>query len=118
MGALNFIRSFFGGNPREVVKLGKGGAGAVNPPTSYPPSNQRELDDLVDYLDTKGHDVPKFCRSTLKMITRKRGATISEIVVKTGKSKGTIYQEIALIKKSGIKIVRAYEKPAYRFRVG
>jgi hypothetical protein len=52
------------------------------------------------------------------MISRKKGATISEIVMTTGKSKGTIYQEIALIKKSGVKIVRAYEKPAYRFRVG
>lgn len=118
MGALNFLRSFFGGNPREVVKLGKGGAEAVNPPTSYPPSNQKELDKLVDYLDTKGHDVPKFCRPTLKMITHKRGATISEIVAKTGKTKGTIYQEIALLKKSGIKIVRTYERPVYRFRVG
>jgi len=104
MGALNFIRSFLGGSPREVVKLGKGGAEAVNPPTivSLPKTVQ----------------VPKFCRSTLLMISRKKGATISEIVKKTGKTKGTIYQEIALIKKSGIKIVRAYEKPVYRFRVG
>ena len=104
MGALNFIRSFLGGSPREVVKLGKGGAGAVNPPTivSLPKTVQ----------------VPKFCRSTFLMISRKKGATISEIVEKTGKTKGTIYQEIAQIKKSGIKIVRAYEKPVYRFRVG
>ena len=72
------------------------------------------MDKLVDYLDTKGHDVPKFCRSTLKMISRNKGATISEIVKKTGKTKGTIYQEIALLKKSGVKIVRAYEKPVYR----
>ena len=104
MGALNFIRSFFGGNPREVVKLGKGGAGAVNPPTIV------KLPDAVQ--------IPKFCRSTFLMISRKQGATVAEIVKKTGKTKGTIYQEIALIKKSGVKIVRAYEKPAYRFKVG
>ena len=104
MGALNFIRSVFGGNPREVVKLGKGGAGAVNPPT------------IVKLPDTV--QVPKFCRATFLMIARKKGATVSEIVKRTGKTKGTIYQEIALIKKSGIKIVRAYEKPVYRFRVG
>ena len=104
MGALNFIRSFLGGSPREVVKLGKGGAGAVNPPT------------IVSLPETV--QMPKFCRATFLMITRKKGATISEIVQKTGKSKGTIYQEIAMIKKSGVKIVRAYEKPAYRFRVG
>lgn len=104
MGALNFIRSFLGGSPREVVKLGKGGAGAVNPPT------------IVKLPETV--QMPKFCRATFLMIARKKGATISEIVQKTGKSKGTIYQEIAMIKKSGIKIIRAYEKPAYRFRVG
>jgi hypothetical protein len=104
MGALNFIRSFFGGNPREVVKLGKGGAGAVNPPT------------IVKLPET--FQMPKFCRATFLMIARKKGATVSEIAEKTGKTKGTIYQEIALIKKSGIEIVRAYEKPAYRFRVG
>jgi len=104
MGALNFIRSFLGGSPREVVKLGKGGAEAVNPPTIVKLPNDTQI--------------PKFCRSTFLMISRKRGATVSEIVKKTGKSKGTIYQEIALIKKSGIEIVRAYEKPAYRFRVG
>ena len=104
MGALNFIRSFLGGSPREVVKLGKGGAGAVNPPT------------IVKLPETV--QMPKFCRVTFLMIARKKGATISEIVQKTGKSKGTIYQEIAMIKKSGVKIVRAYEKPAYRFRVG
>ena len=104
MGALSFIRSVFGGNPREVVKLGKGGAGAVNPPTIV------KLPDAIQ--------VPKFCRATFLMIARKKGATVSEIVKKTGKTKGTIYQEIALIKKSGIKIVRAYEKPVYRFRVG
>jgi len=104
MGALKFIRSFLGGSPREVVKLGKGGAGAVNPPTIV------KLPDPIK--------MPKFCRSTFLMISRKKGATISEIVEKTGKTKGTIYQEIAQIKKSGIKIVRAYEKPAYRFRVG
>ena len=104
MGALNFIRSFLGGSPREVVKLGKGGAEAVNPPT------------IVSLPETV--QMPKFCRTTFLMIARKEGATISEIVQKTGKSKGTIYQEIAMIKKSGIKIVRAYEKPAYRFRVG
>ena len=104
MGALGFFRSFFGGNPREVVKLGKGGAGAVNPPT------------IVKLPETV--QMPKFCRETFLMISRKKGATISEIVMMTGKSKGTIYQEIALIKKSGVKIVRAYEKPAYRFRVG
>ena len=118
MGALNFIRSIFGGNPPRSSNSVQGGTGAVNPPTSYPPSSQRELDKLVDYIDTKGYDVPRFCRSTLKMIARKKGATIAEIVKKTGKSKNTIYQEVALIKKSGVKIVRAYEKPAYRFRVG
>jgi hypothetical protein len=104
MGAISFLRSFLGGNPPEVVKLGKGGAGAVNPPTIV------KLSDDVQ--------VPKFCRSTFLMIARKKGATVSEIMEKTGKTKGTIYQEIALIKKSGVKIVRAYEKPAYRFRVG
>lgn len=104
MGAVGFFRSFFGGNPREVVKLGKGGAEAVNPPTIV------KLPDDVQ--------LPKFCRSTFLMISRKKGATVSEIIKKTGKTKGTIYQEIALIKKSGVKIVRAYEKPVYRFRVG
>ena len=104
MGALNFIKSIFGGNPREVVKLGKGGAGAVNPPT------------IVKLPETV--QMPKFCRATFLMISRKKGATISEIVMMTGKSKGTIYQEIALIKKSCVNIFRAYEKPAYRFRVG
>ena len=104
MGAIGFLRSFFGGNPREVVKPGKGDAGAVNPPT---------IVNLTDDLQ-----VPKFCRSTFLMIARKKGATVSEIMKKTGKTKGTIYQEIALIKKSGVKIVRAYEKPVYRFRVG
>lgn len=105
MGAIGFLRSFFGGNPpEEVVKLGKGGAEAVNPPT------------IVNLSDNV--QVPKFCRSTFLMIARKKGATVSEIMKKTGKTKGTIYQEIALIKKSGVKIVRAYEKPVYRFRVG
>lgn len=97
MGALGFLRSFFGGNPpEEVVKLGKGDTGAVKSPTS---------------------NMPKFCRESFLMISRKKGATVDEIVKKTGKSKGTVYQEIAMIKKSGIKIVRAYEKPVYRFRV-
>ena len=96
MGALGFLRSFFGGNPPEVVKLGKGDTGAVKSPT---------------------YNIPKFCRESFLMISRQRGATVGEIVKKTGKSKGTIYQEIALIKKSGVKIVRAYEKPVYRFRV-
>ena len=97
MGALGFLRSFFGGNPPEVVKLGKGDTGAVKSPT---------------------HHIPKFCWQSFLMISRKKGATINEIVEKTGKSKGTIYQEIALIKKGGYKIVRTYEKPVYRFRVG
>ena len=97
MGALGFLRSFFGGNPPEVVKLGKGDTGAVKSPTYH---------------------MPKFCRESFLMISRKKGATVDEIVKKTGKSKGTIYQEIALIKKGGYKIVRTYEKPVYRFRVG
>lgn len=97
MGALGFLRSFFGGNPPAVVKLGKGDTGAVKSPT---------------------YKIPKFCRESFLMISRQRGATVDEIVKKTGKSKGTIYQEIALIKKGGVKIVRAYEKPVYRFRVG
>ena len=96
MGALNFIRSFFGGNPREVVKLGKGDTGAVKSPTYY---------------------IPKFCWQSFLMISHPDGATVNEIVKKTGKSKGTIYQEIALIKKGGHKIVRTYEKPVYRFRM-
>ena len=104
MGALNFIRSFLGGSPREVVKLGKGGAEAVNPPT------------IVKLPKTVR--MPKFCHTTFLMISRKEGTTIAEIVKETGKTKGTIYQEISLIKKSGIKIVRSYEKPIYRFRVG
>jgi hypothetical protein len=121
MGALSFIRSFLGGNPREVVKLGKGGAGAVNPPTTPVRSHwkmtyQKDADEKK--LVSKELVVPKFCRSTFLMIARKKGATVSEIMKKTGKTKGTVYQEIALIKKSGVKIVRAYEKPVYRFRVG
>ena len=104
MGALNFIRSIFGGNPPRSSNSVQGGTGAVNPPT------------IVKLPETV--QMPKFCRATFLMISRKKGATISEIVMMTGKSKGTIYQEIALIKKSGVKIVRAYEKPAYRFRVG
>ena len=124
MGALNFLRSFFGGNPREVVKLGKGGAGAVNPPTnpafskSHWKATYKKDEAGKMELVSKELVVPKFCRETFLMISRKRGATISEIVKKTGKTKGTIYQEIALLKKSGVKIVRAYEKPVYRFRVG
>jgi len=102
MGALNFIRSFFGGNPREVVKLGKGGAGAVNPPT---------------IAESPSHYIPTFCWKSFLMISHPDGATVNEIVKKTGKSKGTIYQEIALIKKGGYKIVRTYEKPVYRFRI-
>lgn len=105
MGALNFIRSFFGGNPpEEVVKLGKGDAEAVKSPTT------EKLPDSIL--------VPKFCRETFLMIYRKKGATVAEIMNKTGKTRGTIYQEIALIKKCGIEIVRTYEKPAYRFRIG
>ena len=40
MGALGFLRSFFGGNPPAVVKLGKGDTGAVKSPilTTYPSS--------------------------------------------------------------------------------
>ena len=104
MGALKFIRSFLGGSPLEVAKLGKGGAGAVNPPT------------IVKLPDTV--EMPKFCRETFLMISRQKGATVPEIIERTGKTKGTIYQEISLIRKSGIKIVRAYEKPFYRFQVG
>jgi len=95
---------YFGGNHQRSLNSVQGGTGAVNPPTIVKLPNDTQI--------------PKFCRSTFLMISRKRGATVSEIVKKTGKSKGTIYQEIAMIKKSGIKIVRAYEKPAYRFRVG
>ncbi len=96
MGALNLIKKFFGGNPPEVVKLGKGDTGAVKSPTYY---------------------IPKFCRQSFLMISSQQGATVNEIVKKTGKSKGTIYQEIAMIKKGGYKIVRTYEKAVYRFRV-
>lgn len=121
MGAIGFLRSFFGGNPREVVKPGKGDAGAVKSPTTPVRSHwkmtyQKDADEMK--LVSKELVVPKFCRSTFLMIARKKGATVSEIMKKTGKTRGTIYQEIALIKKSGIKIVRAYEKPVYRFRVG
>ncbi len=81
MGALNFIRSVFGGNPREVVKLGKGGAGAVNPPT------------IVKLPDTV--QVPKFCRATFLMIARKKGATVSEIMDKTGKQRHDLSRDRA-----------------------
>ena len=117
MGALSFIRSFFGGNPREVVKLGKGGAGAVNPPTIAKPSKPDWADDW-HYADKSGKWItPKFCYDTFSMISRKKGATVSEIMQRTGKTKGTIYQEISLLKKNGVKFVRTYEKPAFRFRV-
>ena len=128
MGALSFIRSFFGGNPREVVKLGKGGTGAVNPPTIV---EITQPDGVKDYLketykvDKSGNKklvkkewiTPKFCNDTYTMISRKKGATVSEIMQRTGKTKGTIYQEISLLKKNGVKFVRTYEKPAFRFRV-
>ena len=128
MGALSFIRSFFGGNPREVVKLGKGGAGAVNPPTIVEPSKSdwakghwkatyKKSESGENKLVKKEWITPKFCNDTYTMISRKKGATISEIMQRTGKTKGTIYQEISLLKKNGVKFVRTYEKPAFRFRV-
>jgi len=42
---------------------------------------------------------------------------VPELVDKTGKKKGTIYQEIVSIKKSGVKLHKKYEKPVYRFFV-
>jgi len=94
---------YFGGNHQRSLNSVQGGTGAVNPPT---------------FTEAKSSSIPNYCNDTLRLISRKKGANVSELMDKTGKKKGTIYQEIALIKKSGIKIVRAYEKPVYRFRVG
>ena len=112
MGAISFLRSFLGGNPPEVVKLGKGGAGAVNPPT-FVQKQVAELDKLEQH-----YSVPNYCRESLRLMSRKKGASVAEMAESTGKKKGTIYQEMTGIRKSGVKINKKYEKPTYRYRVG
>jgi hypothetical protein len=93
---------YFGGNHQRSLNSVQGGTGAVNPPT---------------FTEKNVSGVPNHCRDTLRLVSRKKGATVPELVDKTGKKKGTIYQEIVSIKKSGVKLHKKYEKPVYRFFV-
>ena len=90
------------GKPSQVAKLGTGDAGAVKPPTK---------------LDK---EVPAFCAKTLRLMSRKKGVTVSEAAEATGKSKGSIYQEVTLIKKAGYKVYKNYEKASrsHRYTLG
>lgn len=106
MGALGFIKGIFGGNPPRSSNSVQGGTEAVKPPTF----SDKDL--------PKNILVPKYCKKSFLLISRKKGATVAEIMEKTGKTRGTIYQEIQTIKNCGCKIVKSYEKPVYRYRLG
>jgi DNA-binding transcriptional regulator GbsR (MarR family) len=53
-------------------------------------------------------------------MARKKGVTISEAAEATGKSKGSIYQEVTLIRKAGYKVYKKYEKASrsHRYTLG
>ena len=115
MGAVKSLWQFISGNcekskslkplsgkPSQVAKLGRGDAEAVKSPIK------------VD------KDVPFFCAKTLRLMSRKKGVTVAEASEATGKTKGSIYQEITLIKKAGYKVYKHYEKASrsHRYTLG
>jgi hypothetical protein len=112
MGALSFLKQLFGGNHQRSLNSVQGGTGAVNPPT-FVQKQVAELDKLEQH-----YSVPNYCRESLRLMSRKKGASVAEMAESTGKKKGTIYQEMTGIRKSGVKISKKYEKPTYRYRVG
>jgi len=106
MGAIASLWQFISGKPSQVAKLGTEDAGAVKSSiTTDAPLEQ---------------DVPFFCSKTLRLMSRKKGVTVAEAAEATGKSKGSIYQEITLIRKAGYKVYKHYEKVSrsHRYTLG
>jgi len=106
MGALTSLWQFISGKPPEVAKLGTGDAEAVKSPIKTDVPFDRE--------------VPAFCAKTLRLMSRKKGVTVAEAAESTGKSKGSIYQEVTLIRKAGYKVYKNYEKASrsHRYTLG
>lgn len=90
---------YFSGKPSEVAKSGKGDAGAVKSPT-------------ID-------NTPRYCGATLKLVSRPRGATMSHLISKTGKTKGSLSQEISILRKHGHNILKSRKdsKSEYTYKV-
>tara|TARA_R100001079_G_scaffold100952_1_gene65731 strand:- start:191 stop:361 length:171 start_codon:yes stop_codon:yes gene_type:complete len=56
----------------------------------------------------------------MKLISRKKGATIDEIHKVIGKKRGSIYNHIYVIRGCGFDIVKTYDKKSgtHRYRLG
>ncbi len=116
MGALERLWAFISGKPSEVARSSKGGAGAVKPPII----DTKFEDGIPPYMTFPIDDVPKFAQKTLKMISRKKGATVDEIHAVIGNKRASVYNHIYLIKKAGYEIVKTYDKNLgnHRYRLG
>ena len=111
MGALEALWRCLSGKPSVVAKSGLGDTRAVK----SPPTFDSKFNDL-----SLTEDLPKFCRSTMKLISRKKGATIDEIHEVIGKKRGSIYNHIYVIRGCGFDIVKTYDKKSgtHRYRLG
>ena len=134
MGALEALWRCLSGKPSVVAKSGLGDTRAVKSPPSFDAKLSRGLSraqlarELEPGLNAlfgtecakTEEDLPKFCRSTMKLISRKKGATINEIHKVVGKSKGSIYNHIYVIRGCGFDVVKDYDKKSgsHRYRLG
>ena len=111
MGALESLWRLISGKPSVVAKSGLGDTRAVKSPPTFDAK-------FKDVSLTEG--LPKFCASTMKLISRKKGATIDEIHKVVGKSKGSIYNHIYVIRGCGFDVVKDYDKKSgsHRYRLG
>ena len=116
MGAIEKLWVFISGKPSQVAKSSMGGAGAVKPPTF----DIKFEDGVPPYMTHSVDDIPKLAQKTLKMISRKKGATIDEVHAVVGKKRSSVYNHIYLIKKAGYEIVKTYDKKlgTHRYRLG
>ena len=133
MGALEALWRCLSGKPSVVAKSGLGDTRAVKSPPTFDAKLSRGLSraQLARELEpglnalfgdhyAKTEDLPKFCRSTMKLISRKKGATIDEIHEVIGKKRGSIYNHIYVIRGCGFDIVKTYDKKSgtHRYRLG
>jgi hypothetical protein len=116
MGMIETLWAYISGKPSEVARSSTGGAGAVKPPTL----DIKFEDGSTRYTTHSVDDVPKLAQKTLKMISRKKGATIDEVHAVVGKKRSSVYNHIYLIKKAGYEIVKTYDKKSgtHRYRLG
>ena len=103
MGMIETLWAYISGKPSEVAKSSMGDAGAVKSPTK----------------NLSVERTPNYCKGTLQIISRPRGATMSQLLRKTGKKKGSLSQEISTLRKFGYKILKSRKdsKSEYVYKV-